>query len=123
MNPAIKEALAKVTAEETRLEAEAQRIGAELARIKQVKAVLAGADGTSMPAKASPGGLKSAILGVLGNKPMANGAIRDALAKSDYTFSLAPLHVTKTLMALKRAGKVRRIGTGTKSQYVLAPTK
>jgi hypothetical protein len=123
MNPAIKEALAKVIEEEKRLKGEHARIGSELEKLKGVRVALERANNiTPTSGKAPKGTLKAAILSVLkGSKaPMTNKQIRTALKQNGYEYSLSPLHVTKQLIALlaERPCQIKRVGEGIKAAYL-----
>lgn len=119
MNPMeeLKRAHASVLAEENRLFAEYSKVKA--VRVALEAGMKAEAASPLTAEKAAAGGLRAAILGVLGRKPMGNGAIRLALKESGYGFSLNPLHVSKTLTMLHKARKVKRVGAGVASTYTL----
>ncbi len=121
MNSAIKEALAQVEREEHRLLAEQKRIATELGKVRAVRRVLSEQAGISLrPNLAPPGALPAAILSVLDRKtPKSRGQIIEAIRKAKYAYSLTPLHVTKHLIRLLKAKKVRRVGEGVDSGYLL----
>lgn len=69
--------------------------------------------------KSPPGALQDAIVAALkGSKPLGNAQLRLSLAGSNYPYSLVPGHVSKTLMEMVHARKIKRVGTGTASKYL-----
>jgi DNA-binding transcriptional ArsR family regulator len=108
MNPAIKQALAKMNQEVRRLET-------ELAKAKAIRNAI------EKTVKAPKGMLRERILKVLrsADRPLKNGDLRSTIRKAGYEFSLSPLHMTKQLMALRDEKLIRRIGEGTKAAYVI----
>jgi hypothetical protein len=123
MNPAIKSALEKLASEEQRLLSEKARIETDLNKVIAVKnALIEAGDSTKPPPhkKAPAGMVPEKILGVLTpNKPLGNRGIREAIASTGYRYSLTPLHVTKHLIRLTKAKKVKRVGEGATCGYVL----
>ena len=70
--------------------------------------------------KAPTGTLEQGILSVLDKKQAkTNAQIRDSLKSKGYAYSLAPLHVTKTLIRLSDSKRVKRIGKSPKVSYLL----
>lgn len=117
MNSAIKDAYAKVVAEEKRLES-------ELAKIRQVKAALeqAGQPGELPRGKAPAGTLDNAILEAFrrSDHPMNNTQVRETLKRDGYRYSLKPIHVGKALARLHGAKKLKREGKNSGAKYTLA---
>lgn len=70
--------------------------------------------------KAPTGTLEQGILSVLDKKQdKTNAQIRASLKSKGYGYSLSPLHVTKTLIRLADAKRVKRLGKSPKVSYLL----
>lgn len=114
MTPALKIAHEKVKAEEARLLAERSRIEKELAQVRSVLRMMHGT------VRAPAGTLPAKVLDVLDRqRAMSNSEIRAAIKRTGYPYSLLPIHVTKTLIALLSKRRVVRHGEGAAAKYTL----
>ncbi len=119
MNATIQAAYVQVCAEIAKLEGVKRALEAAGASVG-VKGRAEAQDASKAKGKAPTGHLRNAILSVLSSKaPKSNAQIRSELQAQGYTYSLSPLHVTKTLIALRKAKKVRMTGKGPKVSYRL----
>lgn len=111
MNDAVKEALARVKNEERRLADELEKVQAVRRALERQLGVGPGAEKLSRINVAPPRALEDAIKAVLRRGAvMSRAEIIAAIKRTDYAYSLTPLHVTKTLIRLLRAKAVCRTG-------------
>lgn len=118
MNNAVKEALAKVKIEERRLADELAKVQAVRRALERQLGVGPGAEKLSRLNAAPPRALEDAIKAVLRRGGvLSRSDIIAAIKRTEYPYSLTPLHVTKTLTRLLRAKAVRRTGDRTSAKY------
>jgi len=131
VNAAIADAVARMREEEVRLRGEISRLQAELGAVARARAALergSARTGSSSLSTASGVGRLRAPRGFLprrilevvaaSEEPVSRAQIIDELRASGYEFTLAPAAITRELVALVRARKLKREGADNAARYV-----
>jgi|GEM_PF-1376394 len=130
VNPAISEAVARMGEEEERLRGEISRLQAELAAVQRARVALERGGRASVVAEGAVSGrvrlraprgfLPRRIVEVVaaGAGPLSRAQIIEQLRGSGYEFTLAPAAITRELVALVRARRLKREGADNAARYV-----
>jgi len=130
-NSAVAGLVQQMRAEEERLRGEIARLNAELAAVGRARVALergsvrAGSSSLSTASgvgrlRAPKGFLPSQILEVVraAQEPLSRGQIVERLRAAGYGFTLAPQAITRELVALVKARKLKREGKDNAARYV-----
>jgi len=110
--------------EQVRLQGEIDRLMEQLRAVESARAALEGKSGGGASGgrrrRAPKGFLARRIVEVLraaAEEPLGRARIIEALRAGGYEFTLAPTAITRELIALTRARRIRRIGADNDARY------